>query len=192
MKQVYFILFAILLSGCDLFTTRSAQPPNQARSDYQQPVTWNLVVSNLVSSLQDLNVQNYLSCLSDSTFAPKNFTFSASSSALSQYPQLSDNWDKSDEQLYLYNIVNKISSNLYITLTLSNTSYTAYADSVVYSASYTLNVPTTDPSIPQNYQGTLIFHIIENSQSVWSIYYWQDSKSSSSLPSWSDLKGKAY
>ena len=190
MKQIYFIFFALLLTGCDLFSTRSAEAPTQARSDYQQPTSYNEVITNLVNSLQDLNVQNYLSCLSDSTFAPKNFAFSASSSAQSKYNF--DNWDKNDEKSYLSILVNKMAANSNITLTLSNTSYTSYGDSVVYSASYTLNVPTTVQTIPQTYQGTLIFHMIVNSQSVWSIYYWQDSRSSTTLPSWSELKGMTY
>jgi hypothetical protein len=188
MKQVYFILFAILLSGCDLFTTRSAEPPGVARSDFQQPTSADAVISNFVSSLKDLNVQNYLSCLSDPTFTTKNFIFSPSSSALASFP---DNWDKSDEQLYLNNLVTQISSGQYITLTLSNTSEISYGDSVVYSASYALNVPASNTKLSPNYQGTLIFHLILNSQSLWSIDYWQDNNTGSQ-PSWSNLKELSY
>jgi hypothetical protein len=191
MKRLFFIFFAILLGNCDLFTTRSAEEPNQARSDFQQAVTPDVLISNFVASLKDLNVQNYLACLSDSTFTPKNFTFSASSSALTQYPTLSDNWGKKNEELYLTNLVTKITSQLYITLTLSNTSEISYGDSIAYTASYTLNVPTDDATLPPNYQGTLIFYMIRNSQSIWSIYYWQDTKNSS-LSCWSDLKGRSY
>ena len=191
MKWTYFILFAIILGGCDLFTTRSAEAPTQARSDFQQAVTPDLVISNFVSSLKDLNTQNYLSCLSDLSTSQKVFTFSPSSSAISQYPNLSDNWGKKNEESYLNNIIAKITSNLPITLTLSNISESPQGDSLVYTASYSLNVPTSDATLPQNYQGTLIFYMIRDAQSIWSIYYWQDTKNNSSnLPTWSDLKGR--
>lgn len=193
MKQIYFILFSILISGCDLFTTRSAEPPSQARSDFQQAVTPELLISNFVSSLKDLNVQNYLACISDSSFSPKSFAFSPSSGAISQYPSLADNWGKKNEEAYFNNLRSKITPNLPISLTLSNVSQNPQGDSLVYSASYFLNVPTNDATFPQNYQGTLIFNMIRDSRSIWSIYYWQDSKNSSSqLPSWSELKGRTY
>jgi len=193
MKQLYFILFALLINGCDLFTTRSAEPPTQSRSDFQQAVTPDLLISNLVNSLKDLNVQNYLSCLSDSSYSQKIFAFSASSSALSQYPALSENWGKKNEELYFNTLKSKVTANLAITLTLSNVSESPEGDSLVYMASYYLNVPTNDATLPQNYQGTLIFNMIRDSRNVWAIYYWQDSKNSSTnLPSWSELKGRNY
>ena len=193
MKLIYFILFAFLLCGCDLFSTRSAEPPNQARSDFQQAVTPDILISNFVSALKDLNTQNYLSCLSDSSFSPKSFAFSASSSALSQYPALAENWGKKNEEAYFNNLKGKVTPNLAITLTLSSVSENPQGDSLIYAATYFLNVPTNDASSPQNYQGTLIFNMIRDSRSIWSIYYWQDSKNSGSqLPSWSELKGRNY
>jgi hypothetical protein len=193
MKRIYFILFAILISGCELFTTRSAESPSQARSDFQQAVTPDILITNFVSSLKDLNVQNYLACLSDSSYSHKSFVFSPSSSALSQYPALSDNWGKKNEEVCFNNIKAKITVNLSMTLTLSNVSESPQGDSLVYSATYFLNVPTNDPAFPQNYEGTLIFDMIRDSRSIWSIYYWQDTKNNSSdLPSWSELKGRSY
>jgi hypothetical protein len=193
MKQLYFILCALLISGCDLFTTRSAETPSQSRSDYQQAVTPELLISNLVNSLTDLNVQNYLSCFSDSSYSQKVFTFSPASSALSQYPALSESWGKKNEESYFNTLKSKVTANLSITLTLSDVSESPQGDSLVYMASYLLNVPTNDKTLPPIYQGTLIFNMIRDSRSVWSIYYWQDSKASSvNLPSWSELKGRNY
>lgn len=191
MKFVYLILLPLLFAGCDLFTTRSADPPSQPRANYQQAVTPDLLIENLVNSLKDKNVENYLACLSDSSFTNKVFRFSASSSALSQYPSLSDNWGKKNEEQYFNNMKSKIPDNATITLTLSNVSSSPQGDSLVYSASYFLNLPATDQSLPQNYQGDLIFNMVRDSRSVWSIYYWQDSKNSD-LPSWSELKGRVY
>ncbi len=189
--SLFAILFAVLIYGCDLFTTRSAETPNQPRSNYQQAVTPDILVSNLINSLSDKNVENYLSCLSDSSYAQKSFVFSPSSGAQSQFPALSENWGKKNEEQYFNNLKAKVSQNLPITLTLSNVSESPQGDSLIYTASYFLNVPTTDSNFPQNYQGALRFDMIRDSRSIWSIYYWQDNKNSG-LPSWSELKGRTY
>jgi hypothetical protein len=191
MKYLYFILIPILLNGCDLFTTRSAEPPNAPRSDFQQAISPDLLISNFVNSLKDMNVQNYLACLSDSSFSPKTFSFSPSSAALSQFPALAENWNKKNEEQYFNNLNVKVPQNQSITLTLTNVSQSPQGDSLIYTASYFLNVPVTDPSFPQNYQGSLRFSMILDSRSIWSIYFWQDTKSSN-LPSWSELKGRCY
>ena len=191
MKLLPFILIVLFLNGCDIFTTRSAETPNQPRSNYQQAVTPDILISNFISSLQDKSVENYLSCLSDSSYSQRVFTFSPSSSALSQFPALAEGWGRKNEEQYFNNLVAKVSQSLPITLTLSNSSESPQGDSLVYTASYSLNVPTTDPNFPQNYQGALRFNMIRDSRSIWSIYYWQDTKNSD-LPSWSELKGRTY
>ena len=191
MKLLVLISFALVLNGCDIFNTRSAEPPNQPRSSYQQPVTPDILISNLVSSLEDKNVENYLACLSDSSFTHRVFVFSPSSAALSQFPSLSDNWGRKNEEQYFNNMISKVSDNVQITLSLSNVSISPLGDSLIYSASYSLSVPNNDANIPNNYQGDLKFSMIRDSRATWSIYNWQDTKSSD-LPSWSELKGRFY
>ena len=191
MKLLILILFSILFSGCDLFTTRTAQAPTQPRSDYQQAITPDILISNFINSLKDKSVVNYSACLSDSSFSQKVFYFSPSSAAISQYPSLSDNWGKKNEEQYFNNLKTKIPTDMPITLTLTNISESPQGDSLIYTASYFLNVPTNDPNFPQNYQGDLRFNIIRDSRSIWSIYYWQDNKNTK-LPSWSELKGRTY
>ena len=191
MKLFFLIIIAISLNGCDLFSTRSAEPPTQPRADYQQPVTADILISNLVNSLKDKNVENYVSCLADYSFTQRVYTFSASSGALSQFPSLSENWGIKNEEQYFNNMISKVPQSIPITLKLSNERYSPQGDSLVYTASYTLNVPSNDPSLPENYAGDLRFNMIRDSRAVWSIYYWQDSKNGNP-PSWSELKGRTY
>jgi len=191
MKHYFFIIILLTVSGCDLFTTRTAEPPNQPRSNYQQAVTPDLLIQNLINSLADKDVVNYLMCFSDTSYSQKVFTFSPSSSSLSQFPALGDNWGVKNEEQYFNNMISKVPANSQIVLTISNPTMSPQGDSVFYSASYFLNVPATDPNLPQNYQGDLKFNMIRDSRSIWTIYYWQDSKSGS-LPSWSELKGRTY
>jgi len=91
----------------------------------------------------------------------------------------------------LNNLKIKIPDELPITLTLSNSSQSVHGDSITYVASYSLNVPLNETTIPSNYQGELIFELVRDSRFVWSIYFWRDIKRSDS-PSWSELKGRFY
>lgn len=190
--KIYFsiLILILLLAGCDLFVTRDAEPPDQSRSNFRQAIEPEIVIENMVNAFTDKNVQNYLSCFVDSSFIQRKFVFSPSGEVLSQYPFLGTDWNLNDEQQYFNGIVSRISDELPVTLTFSDTSLSRIGDSVFYSASYFLNVPHAE-SEPTNYQGNLQFRMVNDSRAVWVIYYWQDNKSPD-LPSWSELKGSFY
>jgi hypothetical protein len=191
MKFLYLIIFLSFLSGCDLFNVRDAQTPNQPRSNYQLAVTPDILIENLQNSLKDKSAENYIATFANPSFTTQKFTFSPAASAASQFPTLTDNWGLSNEEQYFNNLITKVDVNSPITLTLSNVSSSSFGDSLVYSASYSLNVPSNTTDLPANYQGELKFNMVRDSRSVWAIYYWQDTKNSS-VPSWSDLKGRLY
>lgn len=185
-----FLLIGIVLSfwGCDLFDTRDAEIPDQGRSTFEQAFTPQILISNLVSSFQDKNVENYLACFVDSAFSAKRFQFLPTSSAISQFPVLSENWSKKEEEEYFNNMKTRTEENVPVTLAFSNQIENPLGDSLQFTANYVLNLPNT-ASMPVNYQGDLIFYMSRDSRSVWVIYYWQDIKTSTDLPGWSELKG---
>lgn len=194
MKILFFIaLIAITLTSCDLFTTRDAQKPDQARSNFQPPVQPNIVIENLVNSLKDKNAQNYISCFVDSLFAKKKFTFSASSEVAAIYPIFLQGWNLNDEQRYISSVFNTVPKDFPVSLTLSEESYSNLSgDSLIYSASYFLNVPAASgEGGAANYSGNLQFNMLRDNRAVWVIYFWKDTKSQT-LPSWSELKGSFY
>ncbi|GAB4294941.1 MAG: hypothetical protein Kow0098_16860 [Ignavibacteriaceae bacterium] len=190
MKFIIFILIISSIAGCDLFETREAEQPDAPRDDFQPAVTTDLLIQNLVNSLRDKNVTNYLACFSDSSFSNRSFRFSASSEALSQFPELAQNWSLENEEQYFLNMANKIKDDLPITLSLSNVVSSTQGDSVIYSAMYILNVPHSE-SFPVIYQGDLQFTMIRDSRTVYVISYWQDNKPDEGS-SWSELKGHFY
>ena len=181
----------LIFSSCDIFNTRDAEIPEQPRSNFQQPVEPEFVINNIINSLSDKNVENYLACFSDSNFSGKSFSFSPSGGAASQFPALADMWNKKNEEQYFNNLKIKVPETALITLTFTNQNYSPQGDSLIYTAAYSLNVPHNDSNIPTNYQGDLSFSMIRDSRSTWSIYYWTDTKSGE-LPSWSELKGRFY
>ncbi|NWF87940.1 MAG: hypothetical protein HXY50_00600 [Ignavibacteriaceae bacterium] len=191
MKKLVFLILSFNLIGCDLFNTREAEPPEAPRSDYQTAFTPEILISNFINSLKDKDIENYLSCLADSSFTEKVFIFSPSSEALSQFPALGENWGKRNESQYLSNLKAKISEDVPIILSLSNTSTSVHGDSLTYIASYSLSTQINDDTYPSVYQGEMILELIRDSRFVWSIYLWRDIKGTN-FPSWSELKGRSY
>ena len=190
-KLALLLVFCVAISGCDIFNTRDAEKPTQPRSDFEPAATVDILVQNLINSLKDKDVTNYMTCLSDTSFTDKKFLFVPSSEAASTYPTLMD-WDKRNEEQYFTNMSVKVNPNSQIVLTLKPISSNNFGDSTFYTATYSLNLPFVNSNseiIPVIYEGTLTFKMVRDSRSVWSIYYWQDIKTTSSNLSWSDLKG---
>ncbi|MEO8399746.1 MAG: hypothetical protein ABI550_08045, partial [Ignavibacteriaceae bacterium] len=181
----------LFIYGCDLFGTRSAEEPDLPRSNFEPAVTTDILIQNLINSFSDKSVENYLACFSDSSFTDKTFLFSPSGGAVSQFPSLSDNWGRKNEEQYFNNLKTKVTENSSMVLELFNVKTSPQFDSLIYTASYSLTVPLTDESIPEHYEGDLKFSMIRDARSVWVIYFWQDTKSSDT-PSWSELKGRFY
>lgn len=186
------ILFALvfLLIGCDIFLTRNAEKPDQPRENFLPPTSSDILLTNFINSLTDKNVENYISCLTDSIFFNRSFSFSPSSGAALQFPALSENWNRKNEEKYITDMF-RASTGQQISLILSNSSSTPYGDSTVYLATYNLSISFNDETIPNNYQGEIRLTLVRDTRSFWNIVYWQDSKNSD-LPSWSELKGRFY
>ncbi len=185
------LILLTFVTGCDLLTTRDAQSPGNTRSNFEVPVTPEICIQNLVNSMQDKNVENYLACFANPSFSEKNFQFVPSSGAAAQFPSLSQDWDLMAEDQYFRNMISKIESDLPVTLIFTGTGYSPQGDSLIFDAAYTLNVPHNQTDLPTNFQGEVRFSMIRDSRSTWSIYYWQDNKTSTSS-SWSELKGRFY
>lgn len=184
-------LSLVFFYSCGLTDTREAEPPGKPRSKFEQAVRAEIVLTNLVSSLQDKDVEIYLTCFSDSNFTDERFLFSPSAGAASQFPTLADMWDKKNEEQYFNGLKTRIPENTQITLILTNQNFNPLGDSLIYTASYTLSVPHNDTNIPVSYQGDLRFSMVRDLRSIWSIYYWVDIKRDDN-PSWSELKGRFY
>lgn len=190
MKVLKIILLSFLiLSGCDIFSTRDAESPTIPRSNLPQAFERDTLISNFIASYRIKSVFDYLNCFSDSNFTGKRFTFIASSEAASQYPSLTQGWDLNSEEIYFKNIIAATQEDVPITLILSNPNFSQQGDSIIYTASYSLTVPFMDQQIENNYRGDLIFYMLRDNNLIWRIYFWQDFKSGD-FQSWSEIKGR--
>lgn len=188
LATILFLVFAI--TSCDLFVTRDAEDPSQSRSNFQTAYQAEIVIQNLKNSFADKDAQNYAACFVDNSFSSKNFSFQPTSEALSQYQFLGTDWSVNDERQYFNSVITRTPEGFPITLNFSDESLTRSGDTVVYSAAYSISVPSRDSETTQ-YQGNVQFNMVNDSRTVWVIYFWQDIKSSE-IFSWSELKGQYY
>lgn len=187
-RLLIFLVFSFLLSGCDIFTTRTPEIPDVPRFNYLQPVDVASVVSNFTNSVTTKSTQYYLKSFSDSLKNGKNYTFVANAEAVSKYAALSFGWAVKDEEQYLNNIINKIPAESSISLSLQNEDLVSFGDSAYLSADYDLTIPHNIQGLQNVFAGKLQLKLIRDKQQLWTIYQWQDIKSGD-LPTWSEVKG---
>ena len=177
--------------GCDILTTRDAEPPNDTRSSYMDAFERETVIQNLINAFADKNTDDYLKSFSNLNFANRLFLFVPSSTAQTRYT-VWNNWDLSSEVQSFNNMKTLVPDDFPIILSLSSSanSFSVFGDSLKYSSEYFINVPQRDDD-PLNFQGNVEFSMLRDSRSIWVIYFWKDNAVEDN-PSWSDLKGSLY
>jgi len=190
MKTTVTLLLVILVSGCDLFTTRSPEQPDTPANSIVPAFSPKILFENLKSSIEQKVLDNYMACFVDSSFLNRKFKFIAASGSVSQYPTL-NNWTLESERQYFRWQKAISQSGSSVTLTLSNSFNTQFGDSAEYQFDYDLSLSANDQAISGNYVGIVRFKIFLDSRKQWVIVQWEDSRKSSGQ-TWSDLKGRSY
>jgi hypothetical protein len=187
--RISFVAFVILY-GCDIFQTRTPQPPQQGQSNFIPATSPDIVMQNLRNAIAEKNVNNYLSCLSDTSFGGRKFTFVPPPDVYRQYAQIFLAWDKNSEQAYFDNLTVQSSATSSPALTLSSVSLTGpIGDSATYSATYSLLWPNKVSGYPQSVEGNLQFYLGVDKNQNWAIYKWIDLRVADSL-TWSEMKAR--
>jgi hypothetical protein len=185
------VALALLVGGCGIFETRQAQPPQQGRSDFQPPTAPSIVITNLQNAVADKNADNYLSCLSDTSFGGRDFTFVPPVDVYNTYQGIFSVWNKNSEGSCFRNLVSQSTNSGSPVLTLTSESLVPQGpDSAVYNADYILIWPNSSSSKVQQVQGNLQFYLGIDRNQDWSIYRWIDSRVVDTLKTWSEMKAQ--
>ena len=184
MKTIAGVLICciVIASGCDLFSTRDPEKPDTITSSYKPPVTPDIVLSNLISAIQEKNVDNYMRNFIDTTAPTVRYSYYPSSGYEIRFQQ----WGLENERRYFQNLRAQASGTP--SLTLSNlTEQNRTANTAEYIADYFLIYPHKVVAIASQVRGYLHFYLCVNNQSQWGIYRWDDVKTISDS-TWSYLK----
>jgi hypothetical protein len=181
------ILLLFLISGCDLLTTRTPEDPESRRSTFVTPVSAEILFQNLTGAFREKIVENYIACFVDTAFADVKFVFQPSAGA-----SIPGNWNLQNEKDYFNSMLSSISEGSQITLQLVNeTKNILENNKATYQYDYSISLPNTDTTLPEEFEGSAQFTIIKDERGQWVITEWIDIKKDD-FPTWSELKGRFY
>lgn len=184
--KIFFFVF-IFAAGCGLFETRDVEIPNTPRSNFIPPTTPDIVITNFTSAIFQRDINNYTSCISDSSFGGANFRFIPDVISQGTYPIFSS-WDKSKENSYFTNIVNLTAESSTSNLFLTNVTTNISNDSAVYDSDYLLIFNHSRANVAKQAKGKLRFVITHDTRNLWAIKSWTDFRVNDSDTTWSVIK----
>ena len=191
-KYLLILFFIILLiSSCDLLTTRKAEKPDKGRSSFIAATTIEQLFENLKNSFREKIERNYESCFVDSSFLSKRYKFYPVTKATVKFNILNA-WNLEAEKQYFTNLIAYTPKDKSIILNLYNENSTRQGDSAIYNYDYTILLPHNKNEVENyEYRGSAQFKINLDANNHWVITEWIDI-GTNNYPSWSELKGKFY
>lgn len=180
------LLCSLLIASCDIFQTRTPEQPNESGQVlFIQPDRPEIVIQNLINSLEGTSLQNYLAC-----FSSTEFTFNPTNVSIADNPGIFGNWGIQEEQNYINNLFAEAQLLQGHRLIFNNERYEIQSETrQQFIAEYTLTMihNRSSSGVPTTTTGELIFLILADDTGLWSIHSWSDIETSTSF-SWSDLK----
>lgn len=192
MRKNYNILAVLviisLLAGCDLFSTRTVEPPEDPRSNFTPPTSYDIVIQNMQFAIAEKNLNNYMQCFVDTGFTSSQpYMFNADVESLVQFPILS-NWDIHKERTFYTNLLALTDAAESSTFFISNEQVFTSLDSAVFDSDYLLVFNHSRKTVPKQVKGKLRFILVPNENNFWAIQQWNDFKNNPQDTTWSVLK----
>lgn len=190
---VALLLFVIALSGCNIFQTRTPEPPDEGGgAGFQQPDRPEQVLENLQAAVADMNLANYMRNFVENGQTGENFSFSPSSSALDNNPDIWQNWSRENEAAYFSNLVSATQNLSGHSLNLSDQERVTLPDGGErITASYTITLihNRRESGTPTVGSGNFLMDLVQDDNGLWYIQSWSDSAAGASF-TWSDFKAE--
>lgn len=194
MAKIKYIIFLFLLIntiGCNLFSTRNPQEPEDSSTDFQPASTHYILFSNFNNSFIRMNVEYYSDCfLEDIQSSVVQYNFSPDADALARYGVLFSNWNRDSEKQFLQGLRSSMPTGATPILIWKSKKYDIItSDSAVFVGEY--NIQIKQQNYDNNYSGISRLVFARKSNGLWYIKNWSDFRSlSDTLPSWSILKAR--
>lgn len=186
-----------MIVGCDVFSTRTPEAPDNSSALYIPPTEPTIVIQNFESSLRSKNLENYLKCFnSDNSNPQKKYIFYPSQEAGSSFSTLFVNWSNEEERRFFNSFKALLGNESIPALNwIERKPIIENPDSAVFESDYNLFANFSDINIPKKYTGKLRFVMISDNNGLWSISKWYDyniNQTDTILNSFSILKAKLY
>lgn len=175
------------IQGCDLFSPRNPESPDNQNTRFVPPTSADIVISNFINAAKDLNVENYMGC-----FTEEGFVFQASSDAYSKFTSIFAQWNINSEKYYFNSITADNTDKLNPKIQLSNSGFEIMtSDSAVYLSDYRITCDFIE-NPPRIFAGKMQLNIIKQTDGLWYIRRWNDYQNPQDTiqDTWSGLKAK--
>jgi hypothetical protein len=190
LRLIFTGISLLLITGCSIFDTRNAEPPDTGNTGvFMQPDRPEVVLDNLISAVENLNTVNYLRCLTE-----PSFEFIPSSSALNSSPEIWTNWSIDAERTYFNNMRAASENTRGHRLSLSNISTElSSSNSRQIFANYSLTIlhNRSNVGVPTMITGRFALQVEMSEDGLWAITSWTDISIDNNY-SWSDLRANFY
>ena len=195
------VFFALTLSSCDLFTTRTPAAPDFGSTFIWTPAeTPSALLSNFKATIEVLDATNYTKCFigaKDSSVTGEKlaFSFTPRSGLDAASRGLFDIWNIQSEQNFMTKLRSSLVANPRLTVTFTNTSTDqSNSNSARIKSDYLILLPTqSNSSLPASISGSLILQVVlvttEQATKEWRIVNWSDfAPASGNSKTFTDLK----
>ena len=178
------LLLALVLTGCDLFSTRDAESPEEGAPPMGGAGRGRRR-ARAISRMRSCSTTRLTTC------APSARTvliFEADAVALSLYPAL-QGWDFTAESQMASQLFSSgvLPADCLLVVVFAARNEEAYTDSTLIRADYNLTAHVAVSGVPREMTGTAEFVLRKGRESYWQIYRWRDFRAGEQ-PSWSEFK----
>lgn len=178
--------------SCDLFSTRSTEPPLDDGSAWIYPTQVSQVFTNMTQAVIEVNSDHYMRCFFTPDDTLETFLFVPNPNTTG-WP-LPTPWGYDEEYQtinYLFTLI-PLGSSGFLTFLSEGELVYGPDDSVWVTKTYNMVVPVSDPTLPQEIKGRAHFYLAKNSTGYWAIFRWEDIETVEGYATWTDLKAGLY
>jgi hypothetical protein len=196
-------ILALVVSSCDLFSTRTPSAPDLGSTFIWTPAaTPNYLLENFKGTIVVLDATNYTKCF----ISPKDSSVTGDKPVFTFTPRpgldagtriVFENWNIQSEQNFMTNLKSSLVANPKLTVTFSNTNINQLnSNSADITSDYLVLLPVqSNSSTPSSVSGSMILHVVlvttEEATKEWRIASWSDfAQSSGNSKTFTDLKSK--
>lgn len=175
------IMTLAVAAGCDVFSTRTPDPPLEDTGTFLQPDTPEQVIENIQNAVAELNAQNYRR-----SFDPE-LRYEPTAEAEARDPSIWTGWGAQEEESYFRALAEAARLTPDNQLRLNDVDQSAGATRFSVEATYLITVNHRRSDLPTTLQGRLVWTIDQAEDGLWRVTEWTD-RTLGNAASWSDLK----
>ncbi len=177
MRLFITLILFLLLTSCDLFTTRTPEPPNTPSGNHWRfPSLPRIAFDNFTSSLERRSIVDYMKSFSTDQDGPHCYRFVPDPQTAADYPFIFADWNLMNEQKFVQSLFNPNNFPLdsLIDVNLSIEREITLGDSSLLNAHYDIYIGHLRTTAPQNISGQMILYLCKLNDSGWYIWRWDD------------------